>query len=259
MDTNKRLEGKFALVTGSSSGIGKAIAQLFATEGATVAVLASSDISKAEAVVEDIRRQGGSAEAFVCNVAKPDAIKAVVDSVVAQFGSLDILVNAAGVYFPTKLGEISESDFDSMLNTNLKSVLFAIEAVAPILQKNEYGKIINLSSVAAFVGSKDYGLYCAVKSAVSILTKTYALQLAPFNINVNAIAPGNTATPLNHDIRTSPEFAARRAMIDASTPSRRKFSEPEDIANAALFLASEDSRAMHGSTMLLDEGRAAGI
>lgn len=259
MEFEKKLKNKVAMITGSSSGIGKAIARKFAQHGAIVTIIASSDINKAQAVVDEIIAEGGMAIAFTCDVSDPQSIRETVNKITGKLGTIDILVNAAGVYYPTIMGETSPQDFDMMVNTNLKSVFFAIDTVGPILQEKEEGKIINLSSVAAFVGSKNYGLYCAVKSAVSILTKTFALQLAPYNINVNAIAPGNTATPINEDIRTKPEFAERRAMIEATTPSRRNFSLPEDMANAALFLASEDSRAMHGTTMLLDEGRAAGL
>ncbi len=259
MTIGSRLKDKVALITGSSSGIGKSIAEKFASEGAVVAVIASSDIQKAQVVVDGIEAAGGKAKAFTCNVGSPQAVKNTVDEVMASLGAIDILVNGAGVFYPTKLGETTEADFDRMLSTNIKSVFFAIDAVASIMKDKGAGKIINFSSVAAYVGSKDYGLYCASKSAVTTLTKTFALQLAPFGINVNAIAPGNTATPINEDIRTKPEFAERRAMIDAMTPSQRKFSDPEDMANAALFLASEDGRAMHGATMLLDEGRAAGM
>jgi 3-oxoacyl-[acyl-carrier protein] reductase len=102
-------------------------------------------------------------------------------------------------------------------------------------------------------------LYCAVKAGVIALTKSFALQLAPFNVNVNAVAPGNTATPINLHIRTAPAHEERRRMIDSTTPSPRKFSEPEDIAEGVLFLASEKSRAMYGSTLLMDQGRAAGM
>ena len=259
MNLEQKLAGKVAIITGSSSGIGKAIALKFAAHGARVAVMASTNIDKAKAVVTEISQAGGEAHAFTCDVSCPDRIHETFTSVLEIFGTLDILVNAAGVFYPTKIGETSETSFDNMINTNLKSVFFATDAVAPILQEKQQGKIINLSSSSAYIGSRDYGLYCAVKAGVTTLTKTFALQLAPHNINVNAIAPGNTSTPINQDVRTLPEFAERRKMIDASTPSKRKFSEPEDMANAALFLACEDSCAMHGSTILLDEGRSAGL
>lgn len=253
------LENKVALVVGGSSGIGAATARLFAEEGAVVAVVASSDIGKAQLVVDEIERTGSRAMAFVCNVGDCAAINHLVDEVTEKLGDIDILVNSAGLFYPTVIGATSEEDFDRMVSINLKGLFFMIDRVAPGMIARQQGKIINLSSVAAYVGSKEYGLYGALKAGVVSLTRTFALQLAPHNINVNAIAPGNTATPINAAIRTEPEFAERRAMIANTTPSPRQFSEPEDIAHTALFLASEHSRAMHGSTLLADEGRAAGV
>lgn len=257
--SGRLLAEKLALVIGGSSGIGAATARLFAAEGAVVAVVASSDRGKAQLIVDEIALAGGKAMAFVCDVGDPAAISRLVDEVIDKLGDIDILVNSAGLFYPTVIGATSESDFDRMVSINLKGLFFMIDSVAPGMIKRQRGKIINLSSVAAYVGSKDYGLYGALKAGVVSLTKTFALQLAPHNINVNAIAPGNTATPINEAIRNEPEFAERRAMIANTTPSQRLFSEPEDIAYTALFLASEHSRAMHGSTLLADEGRAAGI
>jgi len=253
------LENKVALVTGGSSGIGAATARVFAREGAIVAVVASSDRGKAQLVVNDIESAGGKAMAFVCDVGDTGAIDSLVADVAKNLGNIDILVNSAGLFYPTVIGATSEQDFDRMVTINLKGLFFMVDRVAQGMIERQRGKIINLSSVSAFVGSKDYGLYGALKAGVVSLTKTFALQLAPHNINVNAIAPGNTATPINEAIRKAPEFAERRAMIENTTPSRRLFSEPEDIAQTALFLASEHSRAMHGSTLLADEGRAAGV
>jgi len=253
-----QLKEKVALIVGGSSGIGEAIARRFAAEGAHVAVVASSSIEKAETVAADIRAAGGQARAYAADVREMPSLVALASTVAADFGGIDILVNSAGVYYPTRLGESSAADVHRMVDINLKGTVFAIEAVVPYLKARGAGKIVNVSSVAAYIGIKDYPLYCATKAAVKMLTQALALQLAPLDINVNAIAPGNTATPMNEHIRTQPEFAERRAKIDASTPSRRKFSEPGDMAAAALFLVSEQSRAMHGATLLLDEGRAAG-
>jgi 3-oxoacyl-[acyl-carrier protein] reductase len=257
--TEMPLKNKVALITGGSSGIGAATARLLASEGATVAVVASADRSKAQAVVDEISDRGGRAHAFTCNVASIEEIDTLITDVQKTLGGIDILVNCAGVFYPTGLGETSESDFDGMVGINLKGLFFMIDRVAPIMIEKQAGKIINLSSVAAYVGSAQYGLYSAVKAGVVALTKSFALQLAPHNINVNAVAPGNTATPINADIRSAPEFAERRAMIERTTPSQRLFSEPEDIAETVLFLATARSRAMHGSTLLADEGRSAGL
>lgn len=253
-----QLQNKTAVVVGGSSGIGEAIAHRFAAEGAGVAVVASSDIDKAGAVADSIAGAGGQARPYTADVRRPASVNGLMKSVNNDFGGIDILVNSAGVYYPTKPGGTGAEEVGRMVDVNLTGTYFTIEAVVPWMKARGGGKIINISSVAAYIGSKDYPLYCATKAAVVMLTRALALQLAPLDININAIAPGNTATPINEDIRTAPEFARRREMIDATTPSNRKFSEPGDMAGAALFLASEQGRAMHGATMLLDEGRSAG-
>jgi NAD(P)-dependent dehydrogenase (short-subunit alcohol dehydrogenase family) len=255
----KGIRDKVALVTGGSSGIGRATALLLARNGAQVAVVASSDIGKAQAVVEEISSQGGEARAFQADVRAVQNIDTLVREVHTCWGGIDILVNSAGVYYPTLIGETSEEAYDRMADINLKGMFFTMDRVATGMKARQRGKICNVASIAAFVGSGNYGLYCALKAGVVALTKTFALQLAPYGINVNAIAPGNTRSPINEDVRTKPEFAGRRAMIDAQTPSPRKFSDPEDIAAGILFLVSEESRAMNGATLLMDEGRAAGM
>jgi 3-oxoacyl-[acyl-carrier protein] reductase len=202
--------------------------------------------------------QGGRATPFVADLRKVAEVQGLVDGVIAKYGTVNILVNSAGVFYPTPLGGIREEDFDRMVDVNLKGLFFAINAVVPAMAAQGGGHIVNIASVAAFVGSAQFPLYCAVKSAVVAITRALALSLAPQGIHINAIAPGNTATPMNESIRTAPEFAERRGLIDALTPSTRKFSEAEDIAAGALFLASADARAMHGATIVMDEGRSAG-
>jgi 3-oxoacyl-[acyl-carrier protein] reductase len=253
-----QLQGKVALITGGSSGIGEAIARRFADEGAAIAIVASNSLAKARSVEKAITGGGGTAQSYVADVRSFEALTDLTGKVARDFGGIDILVNSAGVYYPTRLGETTVDDVRRMVDINLVGTYQAIEAVVPHIQARGGGKIINVSSVAAFIGSRDYPLYCATKAAVRMLTRALALQLAPLNININAIAPGNTATPMNEDVRTKTEYAERRKMIDASTPSRRKFSDPKDIAAAAVFIASDQALPMHGSTVLLDEGRAAG-
>jgi NAD(P)-dependent dehydrogenase (short-subunit alcohol dehydrogenase family) len=254
----KRFAGKTALVTGGSSGIGQAIALRLAVEGARVAVTASSDAARAQEAAERIAVQGAETLGIVANVTSAASIAACVEKVKSAWGRLDILVNSAGVYYPTPLGETAEEALQQMLDINLKGVFLAMNAVTPEMKSQGGGKIVNVASVAAFIGSKNFSLYCAVKAGVVALTKSAALELAPFSINVNAVAPGNTATPINEHIRTLPEWAERRALINANTPSLRKWTPPEDIASIAVFLASDESRAMYGATVLADEGRAAG-
>lgn len=253
-----KLRNKVALITGGSSGIGKATAELFAAEGAVVAVVAGSSLAKAEAVAAPITKGGGQAKAFVADVRSVSAIRALVDSVTDVCGPIDILMNSAGVYIPNVIGETTEAEYDRMLDINLKGTFFVINAVAPGMKERRYGKIINVASISAYRGAPNYSLYCMVKAAIVMLTRTLATDLAPYDINVNAIAPGNTATPLNEKTRMDPAFADLMAAKAAATPSNRTYSPPEEMAKAALFLASDEVRAMHGSTILLDEGASAG-
>jgi len=253
-----KFENKIALVTGGSSGIGRATCLALAREGAEVAVLASSSLAKANAVVQEIEKEGGKATAYVTDIRKVAASAKLIDQIVADLGDIDILVNCAGVFYPTILGSTSEEAFDRMSEINLKGLYFVTNAIAPQMRKRGRGKIVNVASVAAYTVSRDYGLYAAVKAGIVALTKAFALQLAPYGINVNAVAPGNTETPINEDIRNNPEHQKRRDMIASQTPSQRDFSTPEDIASIIVFLASDDSISMHGTTVLADEGRSAG-
>ena len=254
-----RFTDSIVLVTGGSSGIGRATALAFADEGAKVAVVASSDAARAEAVTNQIRSEGGTAFPVVADLTSVPAIQQMVAAVIDEYGTIDILVNSAGVYHSTPIGETSEAAFDQTFEVNVKGLFFTVNAVAPIMKRQRHGKIINLASISGVHGAKGFSLYAASKAAVIMLTRTLALELAPFDINVNAIAPGNTATPINEDVRTRPEFAERRAKFAAATPSTHVFAEAEEIAGAVLYLASPVSRPMHGSVLLMDEGRSAGF
>ncbi|MGE0715927.1 MAG: SDR family NAD(P)-dependent oxidoreductase [Alphaproteobacteria bacterium] len=253
-----RLHGRKALVIGGSSGIGAAIARRFAREGAAVGVVASRDESKAAAVAAGIQADGGTAHAFAADVADRTALGTLVAAAIDRLGAVDILVNSAGVYFQTPVGTTPAADVDRMVDINVKGPFHAVDAVAPHMIARGSGKIINLASASGFRGAPGYTLYAATKAAIVMMTRSLACDLAPHGINVNAVAPGNTATPMNENIRTRPEFAENLALRRALTPSGRTYSEADDMAAAALFLASDDSRAMHGATLLLDEGSTAG-
>lgn len=253
-----KLRDKVALVTGGSSGIGKAICIAFAKEGAKVAVVASSDKNKANAVVEQIAAGGGEALAITADVTKVDQLKAAVNAVTETFGGLDILVNSAGVHYVTPMGETDPTDIDRMIDVNLRGTLQAINVAVPALKERGGGKIISLSSNLGFMGWARQATYCATKAAIANMTKALARELAPHGINVNAIAPGLTATPMNEALRTQPEFEEMLDHVRARTPGRL-YSFPEDIAGLAVFLASADGIAMHGATVIMDEGGSTGI
>jgi len=254
-----RLAGKVALVTGGSQGIGKAIAERFAAEGAAVAVVASSSKDKAAKVVETLPGAAERHFAAACDVRDAEAVKALVDDVAKRFGKIDTLVNSAGVFYPTPVGATPKLDSDRMIGINLVGVWNLIDAVAPDMKARKSGQIINISSVAGSMGIGGYSLYCGVKAAIIMMTRALALELAPSGVRVNCIAPGNTATPMNEDIRTRPELKHFLDGMAARTPSGRTYSDPEDMAAIAAFLASDESRAMHGAVVLADEGFSAGI
>jgi 3-oxoacyl-[acyl-carrier protein] reductase len=254
-----KLKGKIALVTGGSSGIGEAIALRFGEEGAMVAVVASHDKTKAESVAARIRKAGGQAQAFSADICKIPDINKMVAEVTKAFGEIDILVNSAGVFFPTPMGDTKEEDFDRIWDVNMKGSYFCTNAVVPSMKQRHRGIIINVASAAGVIAMGGYSAYCANKAAIIMFTRALTSELGPLGIRVNCISPGNTATPMNLDIRTDPKFKSLLETMNQRTPSRRTYSEALDMANVAVFLASDDSRAMHGANVLADEGLSAGL
>ncbi len=249
-----KLQDKVALITGGSAGIGEAIAIRFASEGAKVAVVASTDIVKAEKVVDTISAAGGIAQPFVANVAEVAEIEALVEAVAIAFGGIHILVNSAGIVGGTPAGATSESDYDRIMDTNLKGTFFCANAVVPLMKAQGSGHIVNISGIGAFKGSSGSAAYSASKAGVISVTEALASELAPHGIHVNAIAPGPTATPGNEHQRTGPGSEDRLREQAKRTRSGRPYSSADDMARAALFLVCEDGIAMHGSVLVLDEG-----
>jgi len=208
--------GKSAVVTGGSSGIGKAIVALFALEGARVACVASTDRFKAQAVVAEIGRVPGSVEPFVADVSLWSEAERLIAEVNAAFGGIDILMTSAGLFYPTPIGGSAQTDTEHMIAVNLVGTIAPINAVVPIMKAKGTGKIIAISSIAGIVGIGTFGTYCATKAGIIGLVKTLAIELAPFGININAIAPGNTETPMNEDTRS--KSADMPAMLGAIPP-----------------------------------------
>jgi NAD(P)-dependent dehydrogenase (short-subunit alcohol dehydrogenase family) len=253
------LANKVALVTGGSQGIGEAVALRLAADGAAVAVVASSDAKKAQRVADKVKAAGGTARGYAVDVRDAAAVAKVVQTIAADFGGFDILVNAAGVFYPTPAGTSEPADVERMIDINLKGTWHVINNATPVLKQRKGGKIVNFASVAAVLGLGTYAMYTATKAGIVMLTRSLAVELAPHGINVNCIAPGNTATPMNEDIRTKPELKQFLDFMAARTPSGRTYSTAEDMAGIVSFLVSEAARSMHGSCILADEGFSAGI
>jgi 3-oxoacyl-[acyl-carrier protein] reductase len=251
------LRNRVALISGGSSGIGEAIARKFASEGATCAVIASSNIRKAKKVAKEIKRKS---KGYVCDVTKPKDCEATVAKVLKNHGKIDILVNAAGVFYPTPAGDTKPADMNRMVDINLKGQWNMINAVSPHMVSRKRGNIINMASVAGMVALPAYGMYCATKAGIIMLTKCMAVELSRSGIHVNSISPGNTASPMNEDIRTDPELKPVLDFMEMLTPSGRTYSTVEEMANAALFLASpKTGNPIYGANFTLDEGFAAGL
>ena len=250
----KRFENKVVLIAGSSSGIGRVAAKRFALEGARVAVVGSASLEKAAAVVAEIEQAGGEAGAFVADLRDVDAIQRLVNDVVARFAGVDVLVNSAGAHFATYIGDTTEEQFDILSDINLKGAYFLMNAVAPVMKRRQAGKIVNVSAEIAHKPMSGMAIYCATKAALETLTATMAWELGPYGINCNAVAPGNTITPEHMDMMGRDEFSDVIEYFQQSTPSPRKVSMADDIANLILFLASEEANSVYGETLIADEG-----
>ena len=250
----ERLQDKVALVTGGSRGIGRAICEVFAREGASVVVNFTSNAEKAEAVVASIKQAGGRAFAVRADVSSMNDVQSLISAAILHFGFIDILVNNAGILVSGNTLQFNEADFDRLVAVNLKGMIHTVKAAAPGMIERKYGKIINLSSIAGFgTAVPETTPYAITKAAIISLTKRLALELGPHGINVNAIAPGFIQTEMldsmsNVNDRARLEMLAKRAMLN-------RVGVPEDIANAAVFLASDESSYMTAQVLTIDGGR----
>ncbi|MFC0108629.1 3-oxoacyl-ACP reductase FabG [Kibdelosporangium aridum] len=248
------LDGRVALVTGAARGIGAAVAGRLAADGAAVVVL-DLDEASGKATVDAIEAAGGRAIAIGADVTNAEQITAAADQAAEEFGSLDILVNNAGVTRDNLLFKLSEQDWDTVIGVHLKGAFLASKAAQKHMVAKKYGKIVNLSSVSA-LGNRGQANYSAAKMGLQGFTRTLAIELGPFGINVNAVAPGFIVTEMTGATAerlgiTPEELAARSAEI---TPVRR-VGQPADIANTIAFLVNDESSFITGQTIYVDGGR----
>lgn len=245
-----KLEGKVAVVTGGSRGVGRAICLAFAREGADLVVNYATRPEKAEEVVKEIEGLGRRAVAVKADVATPEGAQAVVDRAVQDLGRIDVLVNNAGFTRPGMLHKMSEEDWDAVVAIHLKGPWLCIKAASRYMMEQGSGSIINVTSVAGVVGTVGQINYSAAKGGVIALTKSAARELARYGIRVNCISLGIVETDMTEKIRTDPklsEIYMRRILLG-------RFAKPEDIAPAFIFFASEDSRYITGQLLSVDGG-----
>ena len=242
------LKGKTAIVTGGSRGIGAAICKRFAEQGANIALLYAGNTQKAEETKAALQEMGVKAEAYQCNVADAEQVAAVCKQIIKDFGGADILVNNVGITKDKLVPMMKVPDFDSVVDTNLKGAFYMIKQLYPVFMKQKSGKIINISSVSGLMGNPGQTNYSASKAGLIGLTKSVAKELASRNVNCNAIAPGFVATDMTENL------SENNALVD-HIPMKR-FAQPEDIANLALFLASDQSDYITGEVIRIDGGLA---
>ena len=245
-----KLEGKVALVTGSSRGIGEAIAVRFAQEGADI-VIDSRHAENAQETLRLVEAAGRRGCIVLGDVSRTEDDQRMIDEGVAKLGKIDILVNNAGVEKAAPFWEVTEKDYDFVLNVNLKGAFFATQAfVRHLMQTKRPGKIINISSVHEDLPFPHFSSYCASKGGLRMLMRDLAIELAPFGITVNNIAPGAIATPINTRLLNNP--ALLKGVL-GNIPLNR-LGTPEDVAGLAAFLASSDADYITGATLVVDGG-----
>jgi len=245
-----KLENRTAIVTGAGSGIGRAIARRFAEEGACV-VIAEIRSDTGKSAEEEIREAGHKALFVETDVADSGDVKNMVEKTIREFGRIDILVNNAGILIKKSILDMAEEDWDRVLDTNLKGAFLCIRHTVGHMMKQKKGKIVNIASMGAKIGLHNDCGYCASKGGIISLTTSLGIDLAPLGINVNAIGPGIIDTPMVNDVATQGKDFIKNGI--EKTP-RGVIGKPEDIAAAALFLASDESDFVVGQTFFVDGG-----
>lgn len=247
--TDKFLQGKVAVVTGASRGIGRATALALAGAGARL-VLTGRDRAKLEESLKLVRGQGTEAEMYLCDVRDEAQVRQLADDVAKRFGKVHVLVNNAGTAIRKNVIDFSMEEWRGLIDTNITGVFLMCKYIVPLMKGQGYGRIINLTSIMAHVTTTGRGVYSATKHAVAGLTKALALELVDDKITCVAISPGFIATDLTAPLRADP---ARNEALMAQTPMRR-WGQPEEIASLALYICSDQAAFMTGNDVLMDGG-----
>lgn len=246
-----KLENKVAIVTGGSGGIGQALCTRLAPEGAKIVVNYRSSKEEAEEVKQKVEQIGSQALIVQADLSKVDQINHLVQETINHFGKVDILVNNAGLEKRADFWDVTEKDYDLVLDVNLKAVFFATQAVVKHFREtNNPGRIINISSVHEELPFPHFTAYCASKGGVKMITRNLAVELGPMGITINDVAPGAIATPINQDLLNNPEQLKK---VTNNIPLGR-LGEPEDVAGIVAFLASDEAKYITGSTFYVDGG-----
>lgn len=248
---NLNLSGKTAVVTGASSGIGRAIAEAMAEAGADL-VLVGRDEGRLAETVAAVKGRGVEVETVAAELTDDDAAKAIVEATVRRFGGLNVLVNCAGIFEPQPFETQPMASFDRQMAVNVRAPFALTQAALPYLRPE--GSVVNISSIAGYAGFPQSAAYCATKGAVELMTRALATELGPQGVRVNCVAPGNIRTPMN-----AAQFAASREYeksLEEKTPLGR-IGETEDIAAAVVYLASPAAKFVNGASWLVDGGWAA--
>ena len=247
------LDGRVALVTGATGGIGRGLSTALSSAGATIA-LSGRDTIKLDGLVADIQTGGGIAAAFPADIENLDSVRALVDATMSAFGRIDILVNCAGMNRRQPIVDVTSETYDQIMNVNLKSAYFLSQAVAPIMARQGGGKIIHIGSINAAIGLAGVSVYGLSKSALVQTTKVMAIEWAKDNIQVNTLCPGFIKTELTEPLWQDP----KRSGWIMDRLSIKRPGKPDDLIGMAIYLASQASNYTTGQAMYVDGGMLAG-
>ncbi len=248
-----KFSGKTVLVTGSGRGIGRAIALKFAQEGAGVIINDLHNDDNAKDTIQQVQAAGAKAIFIEADISKPENTAQMVQQAIAEMGQLDILINNAGIEIRAPFWEVTEQQYDLVMNVNLKGMFFLTQAFVKYLKENNRpGVIVNNSSVHEELPFPNFASYCASKGGMQMVMRNLAVELSPLNIRINNVAPGAIKTPINANLLSKPE------LINAlqNNISLHRLGDPEDVANVIAFLASDEAKYVTGSTYYVDGGLA---